>query len=119
DGEARATVVSWYLAHARARVGHRVAHFAPLVGAAPAAVVVRDLGRHRWGTCHSRTRTVTFHWELILQPPEILDYVVVHELTHLHAPDHGPGFWRRVESVLPDWKRRRAWLSGHGQRHVV
>jgi hypothetical protein len=119
DGDARASVVSWYTARARARVGHRTAHFAPLVGATPGSVVVRDLGKRRWATCHSRARTLTFHWELVLQPPEIIDYVVVHELAHLHEPNHGRGFWRRVESVLPDWKRSRAWLAANGRRHVI
>jgi len=119
DGEARAAVVRWYTERARARLGARVAHYAPLVGATPAGVVVRDLGTRRWGVCDARTRVVTFHWELVLQPPEIADYVVVHELAHLHEPNHGPRFWRRVAAVVPDWKRRRAALSNRGHRHTI
>jgi predicted metal-dependent hydrolase len=119
DGEARAAVLRWYTEHARARVGARVAHYAPLVGATPAGVVVRDLGARRWGVCEGRTRVVSFHWELVLQPPEIVDYVVVHELAHLHEPNHGPRFWRRVAAVMPDWKRRRGALSSRGHRHTI
>ena len=55
----------------------------------------------------------------MLQPPEIVDYVVVHELAHLHEPNHGPRFWRRVAAVMPDWKRRRARLSSHGHGHAI
>jgi predicted metal-dependent hydrolase len=119
DGEARAAFVRWYTEHARARIGARVAHYAPLVGAAPSGVVVRDLGARRWGVCDSRTRLVSFHWELVLQPAEIIDYVVVHELAHLHEPNHGPRFWRCVAAVMPDWKRRRGALSSGGHRHII
>jgi predicted metal-dependent hydrolase len=119
DGEARAAFVRWYTERARARVGARIAHYAPLVGATPAGVVVRDLGARRWGVCDGRTRVVSFHWELVLQPPELVDYVVVHELAHLHEPNHGPRFWQRVAAVMPDWKRRRGALSSRGHRPTV
>ena len=119
DGEARAAFVRWYTERARARVGARIARYAPLVGATPAGVVVRDLGARRWGVCDGRTRVVSFHWELVLQPPELVDYVVVHELAHLHEPNHGPRFWQRVAAVMPDWKRRRAALSSRGHRHTI
>lgn len=119
DGQARAAMVAWYTAKARTRIEDRVAHFGPLVGAAPAGLVVRDLGQRRWGVCHCATRIVTFHWELVMQPQRIIDYVVVHELAHLLEPNHGRGFWEQVERVLPDWKERRRWLALHGRRHVL
>jgi predicted metal-dependent hydrolase len=118
DGDARGAVMRWYTARGQAHIERRVAHFAPLVGATPSAVVVRDLGVRRWGVCNGRTRTISFHWELMLQPPEAVDYVVVHELAHLHEPNHQRGFWRRVEAVVPDWKTRRAQLSGAGRRVI-
>ena len=70
DGGARAKVVAWYEARAREYLDARVARYVPLVDAAPATVVVRDLGKRRWGVCDHRTRTVSFHWQLIAQPPE-------------------------------------------------
>ena len=119
DGEARAAVVHWYTARARgtARRARR-----PLRASRrrdPRRVVVRDLGLRRWGVCDARTHVVSFHWELVLQPPEIVDYVVVHELAHLHEPNHGPRFWRHVTAVMPDWKRRRGALSRSGHRHAI
>lgn len=116
DGAASDALVGWYTERARGRVEERVRHFAPLVGASPDGVVVRDLGRRRWGVCDSRRRIVSFHWELALQPPELIDYVVVHELAHLHEPNHGPRFWARVAAVLPDWRRLRADLRTRAQR---
>jgi len=119
DGEARTAFVRWYTERARTRIAARVAHYAPLVGATPTGIVVRDLGTRRWGVCDARTRVVSFHWELVLQPPAIVDYVVVHELTHLHEPNHGSRFWRRVTATMPDWKRRRTALSSRGHRHTI
>ena len=118
DGGARAAVITWYTERARTVVDAAVERWAPLVGAAPAAVVVRDLGRRRWGVCDHRTATVTFHWQLVTQPPELVDYVVVHELAHLHEPNHQAAFWARVAAVLPDWKDRRRRLSSGGREHV-
>jgi len=116
DGDARAAILAWYQERAREYVDEAVARYVPLVGAAPAAVVVRDLGKRRWGVCDHRTLTVSFHWHLITQPPELVDYVVVHELAHLHEPNHGAGFWRRVADVLPDCKQRRRQLSQRGEQ---
>jgi predicted metal-dependent hydrolase len=119
DGEARAAVLSWYQARAREYVESAVARFVPLVGAAPARVVVRDLGTRRWGVCEHRTLTVSFHWHLVTLPPELIDYVVVHELAHLHEPNHGKEFWRRVEDVLPDCTARRRRLRDRGDALVL
>ena len=116
DGDARAAVTAWYETRARAYIDEAVARYVPLVGAAPAAVVVRDLGKRRWAVCDHRTLTVSFHWQLITQPPELVDYVVVHELAHLREPNHGTQFWRRVEDVMPDCKERRKRLSRRGDQ---
>jgi predicted metal-dependent hydrolase len=116
DGDARGAVIAWYEARAKDYIGAAVARFVPLVGAAPATIVVRDLGKRRWGVCDHRTRTVSFHWQLIAQPSELVDYVVVHELAHLHEPNHGPAFWRRVADVLPDCKERRRRLTRRGDQ---
>ena len=116
DGNARAAILAWYQERAREYVDEAVARYVPLVGAAPAAVVVRDLGKRRWGVCDHRTLSVSFHWHLITQPPELVDYVVVHELAHLHEPNHGAGFWRRVADVLPDCKERRKRLTRRGDQ---
>ena len=118
DGEARAAVLAWYRARATEHVEAAVARFVPLVGAAPARVVVRDIGKRRWGVCEHRTLTVTFHWQLVTQPPDLVDYVVVHELAHLHEPNHGKEFWRRVADVLPDFKDRRKRLRERGDAIV-
>jgi len=62
-----------------------------------------------WGSCHWRNRVVTYSTELSRVPRELVEYVVVHELTHLQAHDHGPRFYALMDARLPGWKvlRRR------------
>jgi predicted metal-dependent hydrolase len=112
--EAREAFAAWYTARAHEVLAARVELFSGLAHVRPAGIRVRDMGK-RWGSCHSRSRLLSFHWETVLLPPRILDYIVVHELLHLIEPNHGPRFWSRVEAVLPDWKDRRRWLRTDAQ----
>ncbi len=59
------------------------------------------------------------HWAIILLPPRIVEYVVVHELALLHEQHHTPEFWRRVERSLPDFEQRKEWLARHGGRITI
>ena len=59
-------------------------------------------------------RNLNFNWRLVMAPPEILDYVVVHELCHLQQMNHSAAFWSLVEGILPDYKQRRDWLKTCG-----
>lgn len=71
----------------------------------------------RWGSCSSKG-TISYSWRLILMPEEIQDYVVVHELCHLHEMNHSKRFWEWVAGVIPDYQRRRMWLKTHGDEYV-
>ncbi|MCM8566047.1 M48 family metallopeptidase [Thauera linaloolentis] len=65
--------------------------------------------RTRWGSCSSLSG-IRLHWRLVHLPPELIDYVVAHEVAHLREMNHSPRFWAVVESVCPDWRNRRARL---------
>src|SRR5438105_1697574 len=69
--------------------------------------------RTRWGSC-SPSGTLSFNWRLALAPPEVLDYVVVHEVCHLPEPSHGPRFWALVERLRPGYREPKQWLADHG-----
>jgi predicted metal-dependent hydrolase len=69
--------------------------------------------RTLWGSCSARG-TLSFNWRLVLAPPEVVDYVVVHELCHLLVPDHTQSFWSLVERHRPGWREQRAWLREYG-----
>jgi hypothetical protein len=57
---------------------------------------------------------MSFNWRLLLAPPEILDYVVEHEVAHLTYMDHSPRFWALLESRVPDWRTHARWLKRYG-----
>ena len=65
-----------------------------------------------WGSCHFRKRHVTYNRELARSPVELVEYVVVHELTHLRVPNHGPAFYALMDARLPGWRLLRRRLNG-------
>jgi predicted metal-dependent hydrolase len=69
--------------------------------------------RTLWGSCSPRG-TLSFNWRLVLAPPEVLDYVVVHELCHLRVPNHSRRFWALVQQHRPHWRDQRDWLRDNG-----
>ena len=94
------------------RIRKRVDYFAPKAGVSPVDIEVRDIG-FRWATCSARTG-LSFHWKCMMAPPKIIDYIVVHELCHLHYSDHSDAFWNEVDKVMPDFAERKAWLRKNG-----
>ena len=95
----------------------RVAHFAPLVGVTYQRITVRNQ-RARWGSCSSKGN-LNFNCLLMLTPPEVLDYVVVHELCHRKEMNHSPRFWAEVARVLPDYQVQKKWLKDHGSTLIA
>jgi predicted metal-dependent hydrolase len=102
-------IARWLAQQAAAYLPGRVQAFAPLVGVQPRALGVRYY-KSRWGSCNTRGE-LQFNWMLLMAPPEVVDYVVVHELAHLRHFNHSPAFWQLVEQVMPDYARHRAWLK--------
>ena len=113
DAAAAAAVDRWYRREARAQLEAGVAGEAALLAVRPARVAVRDT-TSRFGSCSS-SGTLSFCWRLVIAPPAVLDYVVVHELCHLREPNHGPGFWRLVAEARPGFNAERRWLNEHGR----
>ncbi|MBX3635362.1 MAG: M48 family metallopeptidase [Rubrivivax sp.] len=111
--QGREHLIRWYCERARPWLGAKVRDNADRMEVQPAGVRVQDLG-YRWGSC-GKGGWLYFHWKTILLPARIAEYVVVHEMAHLHEPHHTPEFWRRVERAMPDYLPRKVWLAGNGQ----
>lgn len=105
-------LIHWYCARAQSWLRTKVREYASRMEVEPAGVRVQDLG-YRWGSC-GKGGWLYFHWKTILLPAHIAEYVVVHEMTHLREPHHTHAFWRRVERTMPDFERRKAWLTEQG-----
>jgi predicted metal-dependent hydrolase len=106
------TLKDWLGRRAAAHIQERLTRYAPALGVKARALELSQWKR-RWGECHPDGR-LRFNWRLIMLPPEIIDYVVVHELAHLKVPGHNPRFWAQVEAILPDYRERRQWLNRYG-----
>jgi hypothetical protein len=101
-------------AMARDELARRARQLAPRIGRSVTRVSVRDT-KSRWGSC-SGGGNLSFSWRLIFAPEPVIDYVVAHEVAHLAEMNHGPRFWRLVESLSPDCAAPRAWLKRHRGR---
>ena len=101
-----------YRKEARRRITERAAYFAEKMGVDYGRIAIKA-AKTRWGSC-SAQGNLNFHWKLVLMPPAILDYVVVHELAHRIEMNHSPRFWAQVERILPDYRERRRWIKENG-----
>lgn len=109
---AKAAFREYFIVHGRERLVQRVRYYAPKAGVSPRDIDVRELG-HRWASCSPKGNLV-FHWKCMMAPPTIIDYIVVHELCHLHSFDRTEMFWNEVDKVLPNYRERKEWLKKNG-----
>lgn len=90
----------------------RVAFFAERLGVTYQKITIRNQ-RGRWGSC-SAEGNLNFNCLLMLAPPSVLDYVIVHELCHRKELNHSTAFWNEVQAVLPNYKNEYRWLKENG-----
>ena len=102
----------WYKERALEIISERVKQYAQQYNFTPKQVKISS-AKTRWGSC-SPNGTLNFTWRLVMAPLDVIDYVVVHELTHLHVKDHSNTFWKAVETIYPDYKKQRKWLRENG-----
>jgi predicted metal-dependent hydrolase len=112
QGELRKQLASWYRQQATEAIMSRVMYYSEKVGVVYHTVRIKDQ-KTRWGSCSAK-KNLNFSWRLIMAPPEVLDYVVVHELCHLIHLNHSPAFWQLVKNQLPDYSRHKRWLKDQG-----
>jgi predicted metal-dependent hydrolase len=105
-------LIAWYRARGQAWLPQRVAPWAERMRAPLSEITVRRLG-YRWGSCSSGGG-VSIHWATMQLPVALIDYVLVHELAHLHQSGHSPAFWQIVGRAMPDFGSRRTALDGYG-----
>jgi predicted metal-dependent hydrolase len=105
----RDAVQAWLMREAKTLFEQRLNHFAPLMGVQWRRLSLSNAGS-RWGSARI-DGAIRLNWRLIHLKPEAIDYVVVHELAHLHEMNHSPAFWKVVADILPDHLERRKALQ--------
>lgn len=111
DAESRrATLDRWYRRQLKAAILALLEKWQPVIGVAVDKIVVRRM-KTKWGTCIAHARTIWLNPELAKKNPRCLEYIVVHELTHLIERGHGDRFVALMDQFLPDWRARREELN--------
>ena len=105
-----------YIETARSIFTQKAAYYARLIGVTYGRISIREQ-KTRWGSC-SGAWNLNFNWKLVLMPPEVLDYVVVHELAHRKEMNHSERFWKVVEAEMPDYVERRRLLKVTGRQFI-
>ena len=103
---------NFLMSETRREVLRHVAYYALLIGKAPTAFRFSPM-RTLWGSLSNDGR-MSLDLSLILAPPKVLEYVIVHEMCHLWVRNHGPRFWARVAETFPEVDEQREWLNSHG-----
>jgi len=103
----------WYRRRARDEVARRLDAAVARAGTGYSRLTIRGQ-RTRWASC-SADGAMSFNWRLLLAPPEILDYVIEHEVAHLEVHDHSERFWSLLASRCPEMRDHERWLRRHGQ----
>lgn len=109
--ERRKAVFKFMQKQARGTLTERVNFFAQQMNLYPKTLSIRGQ-RTRWGSCSSAGK-VNLNWKLMAALPEVIDYVVVHELAHLRYMNHSTQFWNLVEQFFPDHHSAKRWLRAH------
>lgn len=106
-------LIRWYKQQTKSAVEKFVQDHAPKNNLNPRSITIKTQ-KSRWGSCGIHN-DISINWLLLLAPPEVLEYVVVHELCHIQVKNHSSQFWAVVAAHLPDYQIRRGWLKKHGR----
>ena len=109
--------VSWYKKKAKQHLRQRVDFFSQVLNLRAKSVKITSAEK-RWGSC-SADDNLSFSFRLIMAPPDIIDYVIVHELLHIKEKNHSPKFWKLVEATMPEYKIHKRWLKNNNHKFIL
>lgn len=107
----------WYKKKAEKHFRQRVDFFSYEFNLKAKSVKVTSANK-RWGSC-SADNNLSFSFRLIMAPPAIIDYVIVHELMHIKEKNHSAAFWKLIEVVMPEYKIHRRWLKDNNHKFIL
>lgn len=112
DGDLRPTLEAHFQRRGKVELPARTWELAALTHVDVKQVCVRNQ-RSRWGSCTS-SGTISLNWRLVQTPEFVRDYIIHHELMHLHEMNHSARFWARVAAVCPGWREAERWVKRNG-----
>lgn len=105
----RKSMEEWYRHKALEKIKESLPYYQAKVDRIPTHIYIKDQKR-RWGSCSSKGN-LNFNWRLIMAPPRVMDYIIVHEICHMVHLNHSREFWDLVSSIMPDYKEQKEWLK--------
>jgi len=102
----------WYRQQAQQLLVATTSLWSAKIAVQPQRITIKEQ-KTRWGSCSSKGN-INYNWRIVMAPPEVIDYLVIHELCHLRVPNHSLLFWQEVARFSPNFKQHRAWLKTNG-----
>lgn len=117
EEELKTNLKKFYFSSCKKIIGERIKIYQKQLGVKPKSMEIIE-SKVKWGSCSS-DKKVSFNYRLAMAPIDVIDYVVVHELCHLLHMNHDRSFWRRVGSIVPDYKKKEEFLARYGQSMIL
>lgn len=117
EEELKKNLKKFYISGCKQIIGERIKIYQQQLGVKPKIFEIVE-SKVKWGSC-SADKKLTFNYRLAMAPIEVIDYVIIHELCHLTHMNHDRSFWRRVGSIVPDYKKKQEYLATHGQNMTL
>lgn len=106
-------IKAWLIRQAGELFYEKTQRWAQAIGVRPAKITIKDQ-KTRWGSCSS-LGNINYNWRIIMAPPLVADYLVIHELCHMLVPNHSAKFWEEVRRYSPNYQQHRQWLTDNGK----
>ena len=107
----------WYLKESTKILKARTEELAQQMRVQPFGITVKNYNS-KWGSCTANNK-ISYNWRIIMAPDHIVDYLIVHELSHIIEPNHSKNFWYQVGSYCKDFQKKRKWLRENGHKLVL
>lgn len=117
DEKIKQSLQRFYYQQCKTLVEKSISNYQSHFKTKPRSIRITD-SKSNWGTCDAQLR-LTFNWRLAMAPPEVIDYVVIHEMCHMVHLNHDRSFWRLVGKIMPDYKEKERWLELSNWRMTV
>ncbi|MBP1988877.1 putative metal-dependent hydrolase [Paenibacillus eucommiae] len=112
EAELYTSLKKFYFSSCKKIVAARIPIYQTQLKVKPKVIEVIE-SENKWGSCSS-AKKVSFNYRLAMAPIEVIDYVIIHELCHLLHMNHDRSFWRRLGSIMPDYKEKQKFLELYG-----
>ena len=114
--QSKEILISWLKINAQKTLSERIRKISLKLKINYKSVFIKNY-RARWGCCCSNSE-IFLNWKLVMLPPSVIDYVIIHELCHIIEPNHSKSFWLLIERFDKDFKSKKIWLSKNGKEII-